>query len=78
MVKTRWTENTPAHVSFQLTDSSRNIQIEITGYYLTYTIKKGGESAQSLKEGGRKGMGEENELMSNSTYKTAEHLLLKS
>lgn len=56
MAKTRWTESTLAHVSFQLTDISRNIQIKTIGYYLTYTIKKGGESAQSLKEGERKGM----------------------
>ena len=66
------------HVSFQLTDISRNIQIKTIGYYLTYTIKKGGESAQSFKEGGRKGKGEENDLMSNSIYKTAKHLLLST
>lgn len=40
MAKTRWTESTLVHVSFQLTDISRNIQIKTIGYYLTYTRRK--------------------------------------
>lgn len=65
-----------ADMSLQLTDISRNIQIETIGYYLSYTIKKGGESAQSLKEGEKKEWGRR--MMSNNIYKTAEHFLLKS